>query len=215
VVALNRRSGDIEAVLKHGKSISADRVLIATGAFTNAASLLERRFEMYLYGVTAVLVEVPVQPRPDIPTVTCRFGSEEKSQVCFAMPPLQYPDRRGYIKGATASSVDSPIAEDSGIGPWFQGKDVEEDPKLVVGMLRKLLPGFESGEARVLPCMVSYTPSGNPYIDRIDECVGVAVGGNAWRVMTSDESGRMAREMMREVPWSGPLGAELFKARFA
>ena len=215
VVALNRRSGDIEVVLKDGKSISADQVLIATGAFTNAAKLLERRLAMYLYGVTAVLVEVSGESRPDIPTVTCRFGSEEKSPVCFAMPPLQYPDGRWYSKGATASSGDSPIAGDSGIGPWFRGKGVEEDPKLVVGMLRKLLPGFQPGKARALPCRVSYPPTGNPYIDRIDERVGVAVGGNAWGVMTSDEIGRMAAEMMRAVPWSGPLGAEPFKARFA
>ncbi|MEO1913521.1 MAG: FAD-dependent oxidoreductase [Myxococcales bacterium] len=215
VVALNRRSGDIEVVLKNGKAISADQVLIATGAFTNAAKLLERRLAMYLYGVTAVLVEVRGESRPELPTVTCRFGSEEKSPVCFAMPPLQYPDGRWYIKGATASSVDSPIAGDSGIGPWFRGKGVEEDPKLVVGMLRKLLPGFEPRKAHALPCMVSYTPTGNPYIERIDDRVGIAVGGNAWGVMTSDEIGRMAAEMMRDVPWSGPLSAELFKARFA
>ena len=215
VVALNRRSGDVEVVLKNGQAISADQVLIATGAFTNAAKLLERRLAMYLYGVTAVLVEVPDDARPDIPTVTCRFGSEEKSPVCFAMPPLQYPDGRWYIKGATASSVDSPIAGDDGIGPWFRGKGVEEDPRLVVEMLQKLLPGFKAGAARALPCMVSYTPSGNPYIDRIDERVGVAVGGNAWGVMTSDEIGRMAADMMRDAPWSGPLDAELFRARFA
>jgi glycine/D-amino acid oxidase-like deaminating enzyme len=82
-------------------------------------------------------------------------------------------------------------------------------------MLRKLLPGFEPGKAHALPCMVSYTPTGNPYIERIDDRVGIAVGGNAWGVMTSDEIGRMAAEMMRDVPWSGPLSAELFKARFA
>jgi sarcosine oxidase len=215
VVALNRRSGEIEVVLKNQKSISADQVLIATGAFTNAAKLMERRLAMYLYGVTAVLVEVPGESRPDIPTVTCRFGSEGKSPVCFAMPPLQYPDGKWYIKGATASSLDSAIPGDSAIGPWFRGRGVEDDPKLVAGMLRKLLPGFEPGEAHALPCMVSYTPSGNPYIDRIDERVGIAVGGNARGVMTSDEIGRMAADMMRGVAWSGPLGAELFKARFA
>lgn len=215
VVALNRRSGEIEVVLKNQKSISADQVLIATGAFTNAAKLMERRLAMYLYGVTAVLVEVPGESRPDIPTFTCRFGSEEKSPVCFAMPPLQYPDGKWYIKGATASSLDSAIPGDSAIGPWFRGRGVEDDPKLVAGMLRKLLPGFEPGEAHALPCMVSYTPSGNPYIDRIDERVGIAIGGNARGVMTSDEIGRMAADMMRGVAWSGPLGAELFKARFA
>jgi sarcosine oxidase len=177
VLALNRRSGDIEVVLKNGKSISADQVLIAAGAFTNSAKLLERRLAMYLYGVTAVLVEVPGEPRPDIPTFTCRFGSEEKSPVCFAMPPLQYPDGRWYIKGATASSVDSRTSGDGGIVPWFRGKDVWEGPKLVVGTLRKLLPGLEPGKARALPCKVSYMPTRNLYIDRIDERVSVAVGG--------------------------------------
>ena len=63
--------------------------------------------------------------------------------------------------------------------------------------------------------MVSYTPTGNPYIERIADRVGIAVGGNAWGVMTSDEIGRMAAEMMRDVPWSGPLSTELFKARYA
>jgi len=215
VVALHRRSGDIEVVLKDEKSISADQVLIATGAFTNSAKLLERRLAMSLYGVTAVLVEVPRGSRPDIPTFTCRFGSEKNSPVCFAMPPIQYPNGRWYIKGATASSVDSAIAGDDGIGPWFRGKGVKEDPKLVVDMLRKLLPGFDPGQASALPCMVSYTPTGNPYIDRIDKRVGVAVGGNAWGVMTSDEIGRMAAGMMRDAPWSSPLDPELFKVRFA
>lgn len=215
VVALNRRRGDIEVVLKNGKAISANQVLIATGAFTNAAKLIKRRLAMYLYGVTAVLVEVRGESRPNIPTVTCRFGSEPRSPVCFAMPPLQYPDGRWYIKAATASSVDCPIAQDSDIAPWFRGQGVAEDPKLVVGMLRKLLPRFEPGNAHALPCMVSYTSTGNPYIERIDDRVGVAVGGNAWGVMTSDEIGRMAAQMIRDVPWSGALSAELFKARFA
>jgi hypothetical protein len=33
--------------------------------------------------------------------------------------------------------------------------------------------------------------------------------------MTSDEIGHMEAEMMRDVPWSGPLSAELFNVRLA
>lgn len=218
VVTLNRRAGGIELMTRSGASILADRVLIATGAFTNAAKLLERRLALHLYGVTAVLVEVAEvhnEQQLDFPTFTCRFGSEKRADVCFAMPPLRYPDGRWYIKGATASSVTTPIANDFEIGPWFRGKGVAEDPALVVKLLKKLLPDFEPGAARALPCMVSYTPTGNPYIDQIDDRVGIALGGNAWGVMTSDEIGRLAAGMMRGAAWTGPLGAELFGARFA
>lgn len=49
--------------------------------------------------------------------------------------------------------------------------DLVEGPKLVAGMLRMLLPGFDPGEPHALSCMVSYTPTGNPDIDRTDERV--------------------------------------------
>jgi glycine/D-amino acid oxidase-like deaminating enzyme len=214
VVALNPRAGDIELLTRSGGSVFANQVLVATGAFTNAANFLKRRLALHLYGVTVVLVEAPGDSRPDFPTFTCRFGSEKNAQVCFAMPPIQYPDGRWYIKGATASSVNTPIASDAAITPWFQGKGLAEDPDLVASMLRQLLPGFEPGPARGLPCIVSYTSTASPYIDRIDERVGISVGGNAWGVMTSDAIGRLASDMMRGVPWSGKLGAERFRAKF-
>jgi len=131
------------------------------------------------------------------------------------MPPLEYPDGRWYIKGATASSVVTTIESDAAIGPWFRGKGLAEDPAIVVRLLGRILPGFRPGRVDAIPCMVSYTPSGNPYIDRIDERVGLAVGGNAWGVMTSDEIGRLAAAMMRDAAWSGPLGVEMFRAHFA
>jgi len=215
VVALRRKAGEVELVTRSGTSVRADRVLLATGAFTNAARLLERRLALQLHGVTAVLIEAPGEPRPDFPTVTCRFGRDEGGEVCFAMPPLEYPDGRWYIKGATASSVVTTIESDAAIGPWFRGKGVAEDPAIVVRLLGRILPGFRPGRVDAIPCMVAYTPSGNPYIDRIDERVGLAVGGNAWGVMTSDEIGRLAAAMMRDAAWSGPLGVEMFRAHFA
>lgn len=215
VVRLVRQRDGVELALRSGRRLRADRVLVATGAFTNAARLLERRLALHLYGVTVVLVHVPGEPRPDFPTFTVRFGADEKGAVCFAMPPLRYPDGRFYIKAATASSLHSRIDSDEAIGAWFRGRGVEEDPAIVSRLLRRLLPGFTLGDAHAVPCMVSYTPSGAPYIDRIDERIGVAVGGNAWGVMTSDEIGRLAADMMRGAPWTGPLAADLFRVRFA
>ncbi len=214
VVALNRRPGAIELATRGGETLRAERVLVAAGGFTNASRLLERRLALSLHGVTVVLVEAPREPRPEIPSVTFVLGGKAGPRTGFAMPPLRYPDGRYYLKGATASSVDS-LLDDGGLVPWYRGAGAREDGPQLVALLREVLPGFVPGEVRTLPCMVAYTPSGLPYVDRVDERVGVAVGGNACGVMTSDELGRLAAAMMRDAPWTGLLGADLFSARFA
>ncbi|MCH2412939.1 MAG: FAD-dependent oxidoreductase [Acidimicrobiales bacterium] len=214
VVALKRRPGAIELATRGGETLRAERVLVATGGFTNASRMLERRLALSLHGVTVVLVEAPSEPRPEIPSVTFVVGGKAGPRTGFAMPPLRYPDGRYYIKGATASSVDS-LLDDGGLVPWYRGAGAREDGPQLVALLREVLPSFVPGEVRTLPCMVAYTPSGLPYVDRVDERVGIAVGGNACGVMTSDELGRLAAAMMRDAPWTGPLGAELFSARFA
>jgi sarcosine oxidase len=214
VVALSRRPGAVELGTRGGKTLRADRVLLAAGGFTNAARLLERRLALSLFGVTVVLVEAPREPRPEIPSVTFVLGSEEAPRTGFAMPPLRYPDGRFYLKCATASSVTTPLADDA-LGAWYRSAGARTDGPEIVALLREVLPGFEAGAVRTVPCMVAYTPSGLPYIDRVDERIGVAVGCNACGVMTSDEIGRLAAAMMRDAPWTGPLGAGLFTARFA
>jgi sarcosine oxidase len=214
VVALRRRPGEIELATRGGQTLRADRVLVAAGGFTNAAHLLERRLALSLHGVTVVLVEAPREPRPEIPSVTFVLGTEEAPRTGFAMPPLRYPDGRWYLKCATASSVSTPLGDDA-LGAWYRSAGASADGPEMLALLREVLPGFEPGAMRTVPCMVAYTPSGLPYIDRVDERVGVAVGCNACGVMTSDEIGRLAAAMMRDAPWTGPLGAELFEARFA
>ena len=164
--------------------------------------------------MTVVLVEAPREPRPEIPSVTFVLRSDAGPRVGFAMPPLRYPDGRWYLKCATASSVDT-VLTDEGLGAWYRGPGLREDAGLVVGLLRDVLPGFEPGEVRTVPCMVAYTESGLPYIDQVEERIGVAVGCNAVGVMTSDAIGRLAASIVGGRPWPGPLEAGLFRARFA
>jgi sarcosine oxidase len=214
VVALRRRPGEIELATRGGQALRADRALVATGGFTNAARLLGRRLALHLSGVTVVLVEAPREPRPEIPSVTFVLRSDAGPRVGFAMPPLRYPDGRWYLKCATGSSVDVVLSDDE-LGPWYRGPGLREDAALVLGLLRDVLPGFEPGRVRTAPCMVAYTPSGLPYIDRVEERVGIAAGCNAVGVMTSDAIGRLAAATVGDAPWPGPLGPELFRARFA
>jgi sarcosine oxidase len=214
VVALRRRPGEVELATRGGATLRAEQALVAVGGFANASRLLERRLALSLHGVTVVLVESPGGPRPEIPSVTFVLGSEQAPRTGFAMPPLRYPDGRFYLKGATASSVSTTLADDA-LGAWFRSDGAAADGPELVALLREVLPGFAAGAVRTVPCLVAYTPSGLPYVDRVDERVGVVAGCNACGVMTSDELGRLAAATMRGAPWSGPLAPELFAARFA
>jgi sarcosine oxidase len=212
VVALHRMKGGVGLETRGGLSLQADRVLVAAGGFSNVAELLERKLALHLSGVTVVLVEAPAVPRPEIPSVTFVLRSEVGPRVGFAMPPLRYPDGRFYLKCATGSSVDTVLTEET-LLDWFRGPGLPGDAEQVVGLLHDVLPDFEPGLVRSLPCMVSYTRTGLPYIDRLDERTFVAAGCNAIGVMTSDAIGRMAAAMVREAAWPGPIAAEKFRAQ--
>jgi sarcosine oxidase len=213
VIALREKPGQVELVTRGGQTLGAERALIATGGFTNASGLLARKLVLPLYGVTAVLVEAKQEPRPEIPTVTFTLGPAGAPRTGFAMPPLRYPDGRHYLKCATASSVTTPLG-DAELGTWFRGAGRVEDGPEIAALLREVLPGFEPGAVRTLPCMVSYTATGLPYVDRVSARVGIACGCNANGVMSSDEIGRLAAAMMRDAPWTGPISADQLRAHF-
>jgi len=212
VVALERRAGEVGLRTRGGLRLRADRVLVAAGGFTNVSGLLPKKLALTLSGVTVVLVEAPREPRPDIPSVTFVLPGKDGPRVGFAMPPLPYPDGRHYLKCATASSVDT-ILSDDGLDAWYRGPGVAKDGPEIVALLREVLPGFEPGIVRTLPCMTTYTRSHLPYVDRIDERTFVAAGCNSVGVMTSDAIGRMAASMLRDAAWPGPVPAEKLRAQ--
>ncbi len=85
----------------------------------------------------------------------------------------------------------------------------------MVGMLEQMVPAIEIRSVATRPCMTAYTASGAPYIDRLSDRVGVAVGGNAWGIMTSEEIGRLAAAMSRGQEFGAEYGAGTFRAIFA
>jgi sarcosine oxidase len=214
-VTLRRKPGEVVVETRGGRTLRADQVLVATGAFTNTTGLLDRRLALSPFGVTVVMVETPAGPHPEMPTITWALEGESGPQVFFAMPPREYPDGRWYIKGATFSTAPEPTESERASDTSSRGPVVENAPALMAELLGEMMPGLETGATKNRPCFVAYTSSGAPYIDRLDDRIGVAAGCNAWGVMTSDEIGRLAAARMRGEGWSGPFAPEVFEAHFA
>jgi sarcosine oxidase len=214
-IKLQRKSGEVVIETLSGRRLRADQVLVATGAFTNQTGLLRRDLALTLIGVTIVQAEISPTPLAEMPVVTAVLQGEAGPQILYAMPPREFPDGKTYVKGNSFRWAPSRTAGDGGAEDGPKGSTVVDDPSLMVKMLSEMIPALEVRAERSHFCMTSYTGSGAPYIDRIDDRLGVAVGGNAWGIMTSDEIGRLAAAMMRGEGWSGELGPEIFSARFA
>ncbi|HPG24735.1 MAG TPA: FAD-dependent oxidoreductase [Myxococcota bacterium] len=211
---LVQRPGEVVIETKGGRSLRAEQALVATGAFVNQTGLLERPLALSLVGQTIVQVEVGAGPHPPMPIVTAVLPGEAGPEILYAMPPRRFPDGKTYVKGNSFRWSTRRIETD-GDDEGAATPGVVNDPSIMVGLLEQMVPGIEASAVSNRSCMTAYTPSGAPYIDRVAERVGVAVGGNAWGIMTSEEIGRLAAAMMRGKGWSGALAPEIFAARFA
>ncbi|WP_226437390.1 Rid family hydrolase [Rhodococcus yananensis] len=151
---------------------------MATGSATNAVGLLSRPVPMTTFGATVVLVEVDDPETVDMPAMmymksvdgTIEFGG-------IVMSPLQYPDGKWYVKVSGRSLLDNPLASTDEIAAWVRTGGRTDDIDETLAVLGELLPGQERGPARTRPCMVCETPTGLPYIDRVDDRTTVVVEG--------------------------------------
>ena len=58
------------------------------------------------------------------------------------------------------------------------------------------------------------TPTGRPYIQKIHDQLGVAIGGNGHAAKCCDEIGRIAVDMMMSETWNYKLPQKTFEVIF-
>ncbi|KAA0918426.1 FAD-binding oxidoreductase [Dietzia sp. ANT_WB102] len=219
VVSLGRtEDDDDEAVQLVGKSTAtwrADKIVLATGAGTNATGLLPRRLQMQTYGATVVLVEVDDPATVDMPAMMyLKFMDGQLRFGGIVMSPLRYPDGRWYIKVSGNSLLDNPLESADEIAAWVRtggrGADIDDTYEL----LAELMPDQTLGSAFTRPCTVCDTPTGLPYLDRVDDRTTVVVEGERG-AMAADELGRLTAEYTLTGQWKDGIPHDVFRARWA
>lgn len=171
-------------------SVEADQILIATGAYGNA--LLPRPLALTVYARTIAFFEVDEAEakRLDMPSVIWRLPDGRDP---YLLPPIRYPDGRTYLK-LGGDPVDKVIRTADEISDWFRSGG---DPKVGAYLrdtIEELIPGLAIRSMHHQACAVTFTASGRPYIDRLDDRLTVAVGGCGAGAKCSDELGRLAAE---------------------
>jgi len=168
-------------------------VVWATGGYATTSGLLPTRPRMEVCARTIVFAEVagPIEGLP--PLIWVPVGKEEGEDL-YMLPPIRYPDGRWLIK--VGGETDSPVlTDDAGMTAWFHGPGRAEAGEMLLGELRAVLPDVPWLGTHTEPCVISFTATGYPYIERIAPGLTLLTGGNGAAAKSCDEIGRIGAEV--------------------
>ena len=202
-VSVTRRDGRFVVKTANGRVLTADKLLIASGAFTNFNQLLPEPLPLRLKTETIILGEVSADTAAQLtkmPTVIYQIEDDEIDDIYMA-PPILYPDGRYYIKMGCNTVTDQRPETMAQIRDWFHQGDSDACKPAMIRALQAQLPHTSFLSFTTRRCIVSYTPKGYPLIDQVGEGLFVAAGGNGSGAKGSDTIGRLAAGLLCGQPW--------------
>lgn len=204
--------------LRKGVRLVAQKVLIACGAFTNFNNLLPSPIPLRLKTETMIWADVDSETAKrlkNMPGVGYDIADPDIDDI-YVAPPIRYPDGTFKIKmGCNTKGELWPISL-AELQDWFRDGPSDVDLPPMERALRSILPKVEFGNIASHRCIVTYTPSGYPTIDRVPSDpynrLFVATGGNGSGAGGADTLGHLAAGLVYDGRWIDELPREVFLA---
>jgi glycine/D-amino acid oxidase-like deaminating enzyme len=197
VEAINQLEGGVEIVTSTGRRVTAEKVLVAAGGFSNRKGLLPEPLDLTVYGRTITFFEVDGEEAERLSGMpSLIFEPEDASVGIYMLPPIRYPDGRYYLKigGDVADIV---LETEEQVGAWFRTSGDATEREHLVRNMRELVPGLNIAGIHTEICVVSYTQTGYPSIGWTSSpSVAVMAGGCGAAAKSSDEIGRLGAELL-------------------
>lgn len=213
VLELAVQSAKVRISTGNENMFSAKRVLLATGAYMNAFSVLEEQVELRVKTETVLYAEVSedeVKRLAGMPSTI--FGTKIKYLDDFyLLPPIKYPDAKYYVKLGSNTAADTTLMTSRDMADWMRkGKsDLFKDNYIEV--LSYMLPDLKVESYKTGRCLVTYTSHGKPYIDAIVPTkLYIATGGNGSGAKSSDAIGHLAAKLVQKNKWDDALDKDVF-----
>ncbi|MEN9895975.1 MAG: hypothetical protein RIR97_1827, partial [Pseudomonadota bacterium] len=214
-VRLEAGPDNIRIDLENGDSLTAEKVLIAAGGFTNGSGLLPDPIDLLVCARTIAYFEVsPAEAErlSAMPSLITKPVDETKS--IYMLPPIQYPDGKFYLKTG-GDPFDIPVVQDSDMRAWFRTDGMVSVREHLVERTRELLPDLDIVNITSAACVTSYTPTTYPMIGLTrDPRIGVMAGCGGASAKSSDEIGRLGSELMLKGAIDDPDYSTDFRADF-
>jgi sarcosine oxidase len=214
VTRISDTGGQTRIDTRSGRSLRAKRVLLATGAYANAAGLLRERLDVKVRAAMIMLSEVGSDTRPEFPGTLYAKTDGEEDFWGLLMPPVTYPDGRSYIKTMDGYYGPTPLRTTEEFGDWCRNEGHTDHHSTLKRALREVFPSLDVLGSRFQGCLITDTATHYPYIDMLTDRLGIVAGGNGKAAKSSDEIGRIAAAMMRSGSWESTLPQALFAANF-
>jgi sarcosine oxidase len=142
---------------------------------------------------TVLLAEIApndVARLAEMPTLISMPEDGRMDEDLYLLPPIQYPDGKYYLKigGEPASPSLTNQAE---MTAWFRSQGSAEAAARLQGYLTAILPDLPVQSYHTDTCVISFTATGYPYIERLDDHLTILTGGNGAAAKSCDEIGRL------------------------
>ena len=181
------------AVKTTAGSMEFDRVLVATGGFSEA--LLGQKSPLTPYARTVALFEISEAEAQRLAGMPSHIDLLPSGQDPYLLPPIRYPDGKIHLK-LGGDPEDIALTTTSDVCDWFRSGGSDQVGEILEAQIRKKIPQLAI-EARVItPCVTTYTPDNHPDIRALSDRVFVAAGGCGRGAKNSDELGRLGGELV-------------------
>ena len=212
-VSAESGSGGVEVRTSGGGVYQGERLMVAAGAFTRDSGLVSRALDVDVLAVNVIYIELTDAEAADlsgVPSMIYMTGRENDS--CYIVPAVRYRDGKYRMK-IGGSEGHASLGSTEEIKAWFRGSGNEGERDRLWAKIRDAIPYLQTlSDNRVTldTCAVSKTPNHMPYIDMVDDRIGVATGGNGLAAKSGDEIGRLGALTLLGAEWDSDLDRGLF-----
>ena len=206
-ISVRATAGGVEVDTARGGTLRAERVLVATGAFTDVCGLLPVDLKLLVFGRTVVLAHIDDGLLAELGGMPALSDAESGAYI---LPPIRYPDGRHYLKIGIGSTADPEFRSLPDLVRWFKSAGSADNRRDFQAFLARLIPALDRCRHwHTDTCAVTWTATGLPYIDYVlDGRLAVAVVCNGKGAKSSDDWGWLAARLVAGLEWDHPVARE-------
>ena len=210
VVTAVREVDDGVEVTTAGRILTADRAVLATGAFFGHGDTPAASVPFTVGTHTMVHAEIGTEDTKRLaylPSIIVKPAEENRH--CFILPPKVNQHGRTVLKIGVSHQGRNLEVED--LAQWYRGDGDPKAAKHQVQLLVELLPGIEIRSLSTVPCATTYTPTGHPMIDDLTRRVSALLGGNGYAAKCAPALGELAASRLLDGSWNPEVDRDLFR----
>lgn len=188
-----------EIATADGQLFNAKRVLYASGVFHPFFSFNTPPIPLEIKTETIVLAEVSKEQAEELrsmPSLLYTCKTEIYDEI-YAIQPLLYPDGRYYLKLGANLTDDRFLTTIEDIKTWFCSAPLPHQAEVLKAMTVELFPTVPFLSFQVKHCIIEYTQSRQPLIEKIGREQYICTGGNGYGAMCSDAMGRLGAQCVQ------------------